>query len=192
MQNGMELNKKKYGVLVFASRRAKKILFMKVVKKKNKNGKGVSREWVLSKGSYIQGIPVVAKYKYLGTFLDPKLTMKAQNQHIETKSNFLFTKLYPYLANATAEGRKDMWRTMVLPLFNTVLALIYFEKSKTNTYKTLRVLIGTFKKFMMIPVNTCTELVGEMIGTDIEELVRTNALDSEENGKLAKRGENVS
>jgi hypothetical protein len=185
-QNGMELNKKKSGVLIFASRRAKKIPYMKIELKKNKKGKIVSREWVVSEESYIQGIPIVAKYKYLGTFLDPKLTMRMQNKSIETKSNFLFVRLYPYLVNATAEGRKDMWRSMVLPLFNTILVLIYFEKSKTNCWGTLRLLIGTFKKFMMIPNNTCTKLVAEMIGTDVEELVRTNALDSEEKWEARK------
>ena len=44
----------------------------------------------------------------------------------------------------------------------------------------LRLLVGTFKKFMMIPKNTSNILVGEMIGTDIEELVVTNGLGSTE------------
>ena len=60
------------------------------------------------------------------TDLDPKLTMKTQLRHIEKKSNYLFVKLYPYLSNATADARRDMWKTMVVPQFDPVLLLSRF------------------------------------------------------------------
>ena len=175
----MELNKKKSGVVVFAPRHAKKIPLMKIATEIGEKGQTVERKWVLTQQD-INAVPIVTKYKYLGTYLDSKLTMKTQFDHIKKKADFLFVKLYPYLSNATADARKDMWRTMVLPLFNAILILIYFERAKTETWRILRLLIGTFKKFMMIPKTTSTNLVAEMMGINFEELVQVNAVNSEE------------
>lgn len=50
----------------------------------------------------------------------------------------------------------------------------------------MRLLIGTFKKFLMIPKNTSTALVYEMIGVDIPELVAINAVNSEEKWEARK------
>ena len=66
------------------------------------------------------------------------------------------------------------------------LILLYFEKAKTNSYKVLRLLIGTFKRFLMIPKNTSTELVYEMIGIDIPEIVAKNVVNSEEKWEARK------
>jgi hypothetical protein len=100
----------------------------------------------LSTTEEICGVPIVTKYKYHGTYLDSKPTMELQSECIERKSNFLFTKLYPCLSSATADARKDMWRIMVLPLFNALLILLHFEKAITNSWRVLRLLIGSFKK----------------------------------------------
>jgi urease gamma subunit len=183
--NGMELNKNKSGIVVFAPRRAKKIPLMKLETEKDIDGNEIGKIWVPTTEE-ICGVPIVTKYKYLGTYLDSKLTMELQNKCIKRKSNFLFTKLYPYLSSATADARKDMWRTMVLPLFNALLILLYFEKAKTNSWRVLRILIGTFKKFLMIPKNTSTSLVYEMIGIDIPELVARNVVNSEEKWEARK------
>jgi len=112
--------------------------------------------------------------------------MKTQTDTIKKKSAFLYVRLYPYLSNATADARKDMWRSMILPLFNAVLILLYFDRTKTNTWRTLRLLVGTFKRFMMIPKNTSTELVTEMMGNDIPELVCVNAVNAEEKWEARK------
>jgi hypothetical protein len=79
-----------------------------------------------------------------------------------------------------------MWRTMVLPLLNAILILIYYEKSKANSWRVLRLMVGTFKKFMMIPKNTSTSLVYEMIGVDISALVAKNIVNSEEKWEARK------
>ena len=60
--------------MVFAFRKARKIPLMKkgVIKDINDNSTG--SEWMPTVES-ICGIPVVTKYKYLGTYFDSKLTM---------------------------------------------------------------------------------------------------------------------
>jgi len=78
---------------------------------------------------------------------------------------------------------------MVLPLFNAILILIYYEKTKTNSWKTLRLLIGTFKRYLMIPKNADTSLVYEMIGVDIPEIERRMYLTQKRNVKPEKAGD---
>jgi len=106
--NVMELNKKKSGIVVFASRKAKKIPLMELKRIKDANNKIIQRQWIPSSES-IQGIPIMTSYKYLGTHLDFKLTLDTQYASITKKSDFVFGKLYPYLSCATADARKDMW-----------------------------------------------------------------------------------
>ena len=178
-KNGMKLNKKKSGIMVFAPREDKDIPCMILTTKKIQKGKRIifEKEWIPA-CKEIMGIPLVNEYKYLGTRLDCKLTMKKQLDFIKEKANFRFTRLYPYLSNATAGGRKDMWRTMICPLFNALLALLYFEPSKLNKEKVLKLWRETFKRFMIIPKNTKTELVDEMIGIDFEDLIYVNTQNS--------------
>ena len=164
-QNGMELNKKKSGILPFGPRRAKEVALLRLDKTFNPQTKKTENKWIPTTKE-ISGIPVVTTYKYLGTHLDPKLTIKHQLNNIERKANFLYVKLYPYLTNATADGRRDMWKTMVAPQFDPALMLSEFETSKTEIEAMNNLILGTFKKFLMIPITTNSPLVWEMIGED--------------------------
>jgi hypothetical protein len=147
--------------------------------------KRIEKKWVPARES-IKGIPILSKYKYLGTHLDSKLTMKNQLDFIKMKADVLLVKLYPYLTNATADGRRDMWRTMISPLFNGLLALLYTENSVSHQADTLRLWLYTFKKFMLIPKSTSTEIVEEMIGIDIFELMALNTTNSAEKWEARK------
>ena len=102
--------------------------------------------------------------------MELKLTINAQIESIKRKANFLFVKLYPYLVNASAEGRRDMWKTMVIPLFNPALLICGFEKSKTEVEKVNCQILMTFKRYLMIPKNTNSNLVREMIGDNYHEI----------------------
>jgi hypothetical protein len=197
-ENGMKLNKKKSGIVVFAPRKDRNIPFMKpvmkqtgkkeaVVSDKKRDGekkkrvkriiRSVGREFVPAQGEF-EGIPIVSRYKYLGTYLDSTLSMKKQLEFINDKADFLFVKLYPYLANATAGGRKDMWRAMVCPLFNAILVLLYCDQSESNYRQVEKLWFQTFKEFMMIPKSTSSSLVKEMIGVELDELVYINTQNS--------------
>ena len=169
-ENGMQLNKKKSGIVVFSPRSARNIPYMVLHKDKEEE----MQEWTPALKE-IKGVPLQAKYKYLGTYLDSKLTMSTQLNFIRKKTNFLFVKLYPYLSNASADSRKDMWRTLIFPLFNAVLTLLRFESSKNHLDNMINLWHYSFKKFMMIPQSTSTDIVDEMIGIDLCELVSQNA-----------------
>ena len=71
-----------------------------------------------------------------------------------------------------------MWKTMIFPLFNGILALIGKEKSKKNCADACRLIQQTFKNYMMIPKTTDNKLVWEMIGIDFVQLVLQNLVNS--------------
>ena len=165
--NGMILNKNKSGVVVFGARSAKKIPKMQVLRDNNKAQNKIA--WTPTE-KHISGIPICSKYKYLGTWLDSKLSCGPQIAHIKKKSAHLYTKLYPYLNNSSADARRDMWQTMVAPLFNAALVLLEFEPSATHKTNLERVRRISFKHFLMITKRTNTWLVDDMIRKDIKYL----------------------
>ena len=99
-KNCMFLNKLKSGIVCFSPRHALKISLMRLQKtketrrRKYKSRKAVFKnnleithsEWVPADGE-ILGILVCSKYKYLGTYLTSKLTLKSQIVLIKKKSS---------------------------------------------------------------------------------------------------------
>jgi len=95
-------------------------------------------------------VPICSKYKYLGTFLTPKLTCGEQIAFRKRKSAHIFVKLYPYLKNASADARRDMWQTMIRPLFDAAFVLLEYEHSKTQKENLKCMWRKTFKQFLMM------------------------------------------
>jgi hypothetical protein len=156
--NGMILNKKKSGIVNFIKRKQRKVQDL------------VSKE--------VEGIPILESYKYLGTMLDYKLRLGPQLKYIRKKSADMFVKLYPYLSKASADGRRDMWQTMVMPLFTATLALLNVEQSKTDRENVDRLWRMTFKQYLMIPQSTDSNLTYQMINRNIFDISLQNALAS--------------
>ena len=132
IRNGMQLNKKKSGIVIFAARKRQNIPNMKKANHTSQ-GKGKSKRGKLVPAkATIEGVPICEKYKYLGTILTPKLECNEQISYIKRKAGFLLVKLYPYLKSASADAKRDMWQTMVKPLFNAALVLLEYEPSETQ------------------------------------------------------------
>ena len=130
-------------------------------KKKVKNWTPVQKE--------VEGVPICEKYKYLGTILTPKLTCGEQISFIRRKSAYVFIKLYPYLKNASADARRDMWQTMIRPLFDSAFVLLEYEPSKSQKKNLISFWRTTFKQFLMVSKRISTSIVEEMMGCDLEE-----------------------
>jgi hypothetical protein len=193
-RNGMSLNKKKSGIVIFAKRRANKIPMMKTVKEVTKSKKGkdvIKRKWIPAQKE-IEGVPICEKYKYLGTILTPKLTCGEQIAHIRRKSAHIFVQLYPYLRNATADARRDMWQTMVRPLFDATFVLLEYEPSKSQQENLKRLWRRTFKQFLMIKKRTSTALVEEMTGCDLEVVAKNVVEECKKQWEQRKKKEEVS
>ncbi len=189
--NGMELNKKKSGIVVFGGRRKCKLPMMTRDKSASKKGaKSTPMNWKVA-NKFIEGIPVCEKYKYLGTILTPKLTCGEQISYIKRKTGFIFVKLYPYLSHASADARRDMWQTMIRPLFNAAMVLLEYEPSATQKENLMRVWRGTFKQFMIIKKRTPDMLVNEMINCDLEEAASQLVVECKAQWEQRKRCEKV-
>jgi len=117
----------------------------------------------------IEGVSICEKYKISRYNFNPRLECNEQISHIKKKSGFLLVKLYPCLKNATADARKDMWQTMVKPLFNAALVLLKYEPSERQKEELEKAWRGTFKQFMMINSLTSNVLVNQMINCNIQE-----------------------
>lgn len=200
-RNGMSLNKKKSGIITFTSRKSGKVPMMKMEKtielkprlKQNKDPNAtdkvtkVHREWVPSREEFC-GVPICKEYKYLGTWLTPKLTCGPQIAYIRKKSAYLYSKLYPYLQVASADGRRDMFMSMVMPLFNAATMLLKYECSKSQEDNLIRVRRIIFKQFMGISKRTNTELVEDMIRKDLKVLAVEEKRVAEEKWTARKEG----
>ena len=189
-KNGMLLNKKKSGIVIFARRKAHKIPMMKLLKGNLQDTK-TNNHWVPTQVE-IEGVPICSKYKYLGTFLTPKLTCGEQIAFIKRKSAHIFVKLYPYLKNASADARRDMWQTMIRPLFDAAFVLLEYEPSKSQKENLKCMWRKTFKQFLMISKRISTKLVEEMIGSDLELTAQNLVLECKKQWGERKKGETVS
>ena len=189
-KNGMLLNKKKSGIVIFARRKAHKIPMMKLLKGNLQDTK-TNNHWVPTQVE-IEGVPICSKYKYLGTFLTPKLTCGEQIAFIKRKSAHIFVKLYPYLKNASADARRDMWQTMIRPLFDVAFVLLEYEPSKSQKENLKCMWRKTFKQFLMISKRISTKLVEEMIGSDLELTAQNLVLECKKQWGERKKGETVS
>ena len=131
------------------------------------------------------------KVQILRNHLTNKLTSGEQINYIRRKSTHLLVTLYPYLKNATCDARRDMWQTMVRPLFNAALCLQHYEPSKSQKQNLDRLWRSTFKEFMMISKRTGNDMVDEMIAVNLEEIA-TNVVEGCKNQwAQRKKGEEV-
>jgi len=148
-ENNLHLNPKKSGIVEFVPRQGNSTNYLQI-------------------GSNVDGIPVVEKYKYLGVWIDGKLTMDPQLQHIKDKTNFLVYKLWPLLRNVSLDYRINLWKVLVRPLFE-MLAGHYFAENKSNREKVQNCLRKTFKSFTLLFKNVDDDTVNELMGFQFEE-----------------------
>ena len=189
-RNGMVLNKSKSGVVIFADRRAKKIPKMRLTSKNELKKPGDIRKWE-SAQDQIKGIPICSEYKYLGTILNPKLSCDPQKRHIRKKAAFMYTKLYPYLTQASADGRRDMFMTMIAPLFTAAMMILEYEPSKTHRTGLIRLYRILFKQFMGLSQRTNTELVDEMLAKDLADAARQECQVAKEKWESRREREQI-
>ena len=135
------------------------------------------------------GIPFCSHYKYLGTMLDCKLTLKPQLERIQRKAGHLYTKLFPYLIKTSTGGRKDAFCTFVLPLFRAASLLLETEEAMVHK-KSLDLLKKKyFKMFIRTSKRMQTILMDDMLGRDLELMARAEANVADAKWEARKRNE---
>jgi hypothetical protein len=135
------------------------------------------------------GYPVVSQYKYLGTWLNERLTLDTQIAHIVKKSNFIRSRLSPSLYNASLDFRRNMWQIFILPSYEFIIPLYYYETAKTSRQKLERLLRNSFKSYTGIKRTTSTDLINDLMAYNIRERSDYLFYVSEQKWRYRKRNE---
>jgi hypothetical protein len=146
--NNMKINKTKSAILEFVHR--------------------YKRTTTLTIGDTLHGYPIVSQYKYLGTWLNQKLTIDTQIEHIIRKTNFIRSRLTPSLYNATLDFRKNLWQIFILPLYEFALPLYYYEEAVTKKRRMNLLLRKSFKSYTGLKKNVETLLIEDLMTYDLE------------------------
>jgi len=153
---GLHLNKSKSGIMEFIPRRKRRQIIQES----------------------ISGIPIVKKYKYLGLWMNSKLTMDDQIDHILSKSTFILHKLYPILEKVSLDYRTNLWRVFIEPLFLFTFPLLGREDAEYRITRLERVFKQTIKKFMLLKKTVPDRILNRLVDIDIKnkagELIHTS------------------
>ena len=167
--NSLIINTSKSAVMEFVHRK-KKITNLKV-------------------GDTFMNYPIVEQYKYLGTWLNQKLTVDTQLQHINKKSQFIRYRLSPTLYNATLDFRRNLWQIFILPLYEFTIPIYHYEEAHSNKMRVELSLRRSFKSFTGLRKTTNTELINDLMAYDIQERSKLLSYLSEKKWKYRLKGE---
>jgi hypothetical protein len=148
IDNNMKINKTKSAILEFIHR-----------KKRITN---------LTIGENRRGYPIVSEYKYLGTWLNQKLTMDSQIKQIIKKTNFLREKLTPFLYTSSLDMRKNLWQMFICPSYEFLLPLYSFEQAKTKRTKVETLVRKSFKSYTGLKKTVESSLIDKLMAYNIQ------------------------
>jgi len=150
-ENNLKFNPKKSGILKFIPRLGNNRAYLVV-------------------GEEIEGIPIVSKYKCLGLWIDSKLTIDPQMDHIEKKGRFIQSKLWGVLKHFSLDYRINLWNTLIRPLFE-MLIFLYDKEGQTNRGRVETLIRKTFKKLTFLSNNIPTETINELMKYNFSDKV---------------------
>ena len=150
--NNLKLNAKKSGIVEFLHRAGKQKNFLQT-------------------GTKFEGIPVVSCYKYLGLWINAKLTTDAHLEQISKKVEIQTLKLWPLLKNVSLDFRINLWTVYVRPLFEMVIGL-YEEEGKSNRNKIESLIRKTFRKFTLLKKNVSKKVIVALMDFNFENRVK--------------------
>ena len=154
-------------------------------------------------GSHFRGIPVVEKYKYLGVWLDQKLSCRSHleylfgsnghKQHqkkVRGKVDFLINSLNPCFKDISVDYAINLWLTFVKPLFIplTALSVLTSISEKELVQSKLRT---SLKKFLKLPKNFKTEILFQIYPIDFIKWMKIERENSRAKWEARKLKEDV-
>jgi len=148
--NNLGLNPIKSGIIEFLPRCGRQTSYLKI-------------------GTLFDDIPIMDKYKYLGLWLDQKLTVAPQLQHIRKKSYFVSRQLSPFLGKISLDYRMNLWTVFIRPLFDQIVGILYAERNHANPKKVRTLLRMTFKSFTLLPSNPKNKVIDRLMKYNIDE-----------------------
>lgn len=138
----------------------------------------------LSTGGTFEGIPIVDKYRYLGTIINNKLSTTDHLQQFKDSVKNLANRLFPLLKQSSFSFRRHLWNVLARPLFEQLSLLSYNDNAATGDPNIERAIKGSFKKFMLLPRSVRDEIVFELMDYDYKKRAEWNWKISEYKWKL--------
>jgi len=138
-------------------------------------------------GSSVEGIPVLQSYKYLGLYLDNKLTSKVQIKYIEEKVRFISYKLRPLIDNISAGYRKNLWSTFIRPLFELLAILHVSEPAVSHRLNLDRMYRKSFQKIVRVGRTTPLFVQEVLIGSNLAERENSSGMIMWQDGKRGEK-----
>jgi hypothetical protein len=168
-RNGMSLNKKKSAILPVIGRNKKTLPFFNRKAKDIITDKGTTRRVYeyTHKVKQIMGVPIVLKYKYLGTWIDYKLYPTCQLEHIKRKSAYIYSQLWPFINNASADARRDSFLTFIEPLFRQSVPLLFLEPTSNWVKTVTRARRIIAKQFLGVSKRTSSNLLDFILNRNV-------------------------
>jgi len=120
-------------------------------------------------GRLFEGYPVVKSYKYLGTWLNQKLTLDTQLEFTVKKMNFILSRLCPSLNSTSLEFRKSIWQLFILPLYELGIPLYHSENVKCHKNNFEIKPRNSFRAFTGLRKSVAVSLLDNLMGYNQEE-----------------------
>ena len=108
-------------------------------------------------------------YKYLGLYLDNKLTVKTQLKYIDRKVKFISYKFRPIIDTISPGYRKNLWSTFIKSHFELLAILHASEPALNNRTILERAFRKSFQSITKIGKTTPLSLQHALIGTNLSE-----------------------
>jgi len=143
----------------------------------------------LKVGDKLMNYPIVSQYKYLGSWLNQKLTVNSQLEHIIKKTNYIRHRLTPTLYNSSLDFRKNLWQVFILPLYEFTLPIYYHEETKSGKTRVELSLRKSFKSFTGLKKTVNTELVENLMAYNAQERSQILFRLSEQKWEYRQKGE---
>ena len=146
-RNGLSLNKAKSAILYVQNRLGPR----KKLKEKD-----------------VEGINLVQEYKYLGLWINDRLSPDSHIHHCNQKLNFVWFRLKWVLGNSSLKLRRNMWNLFVRPHTDFLLVYYQFEIAKSSILKIDTFINKYWKKFLCLKKNALNIYQEYLIGLDLK------------------------
>jgi hypothetical protein len=104
-------------------------------------------------GEYLDGYPVMDRYKYLGLLVNGRLDLRDHLAQINRKAGFIAHRLYGLRSLDNLRLNLNLFTTFIMPHYRLALTL-YARQSETSAAKIDAHMRVWCKKFARIPINT--------------------------------------
>jgi hypothetical protein len=115
------------------------------------------------KNGELQGIPYVAEYKYLGTWVDGQLSVDPHLVKAKRKSDYQTRRLTPLRKELDLAFNVGLFKRLVTPNIR-MIGVVYVKAKTAEREKTEIQFRKTFRSFCCLPWTSPNELVTKLIG----------------------------